>query len=67
LILGGLLAGRGGVVLNVGFRREEEGEPGLAGHAWVTLDGLPVGSDGHLAETGYTRVLEVPFGENPIE
>lgn len=61
LVLSALLAGRGEVVLNVGFRRDEGGASLLAGHAWVTLDGEPVGSDGHLAETSYTRVLEVPL------
>lgn len=61
LILGALLAGRGGVVLNLGFRRGENSEPRLAGHAWVTVGGLPVGGDAHLAETRYTRVLELPY------
>ena len=60
LALGGMLAGRGDVVLNIGFRPGEE-EPVPDGHAWVTVDGIPVGADGALAEERYTRVLAVPF------
>jgi hypothetical protein len=59
-VLGGLLAGRGEVVLNIGFRPGEE-EPTLDGHAWVTVDGNPVGADGGLSKERYTRVLAVPF------
>jgi len=61
LVLGALLADRGEVVLNLGFRRGDDPEPRLAGHAWVTVGGRPVGSDGHLAGSGYTRVLEIPY------
>ena len=60
LVLGGLLAGRGEVELNVGFRPGER-EPAVDGHAWVTVDGRPVGNDGRLAEERYTRVIAVPF------
>jgi len=60
LVLGGLLAGRGEVALNIGFRPGED-EPALDGHAWVTIDGHPVGADGGLAKERYTRVLTVPF------
>ncbi len=63
LVLGGLLAGREDVVLNLGFRRGEDPEPRLAGHAWVTVGGTPVGEDGHLAGARYTRVLEIPYCE----
>ena len=61
LVLGSLLAGRGEVVLNLGFRPGDQAEPDLAGHAWVTVGGQPVGGDGQLAETRYTRVLEIPY------
>lgn len=61
LVLGALLAGRGEVVLNLGFRPGDDSDPGLAGHAWVTLDGRPVGGDGPRPETRYTRVLEIPY------
>lgn len=60
LVLGGMLAGRGDVRLNVGFRPGEE-ESALHGHAWVTVDGRAVGGDGGLAEERYTRVLTVQF------
>jgi hypothetical protein len=60
LVLGGLLAGRGEVMLNIGFRPGDD-ETAVDGHAWVTVDGSPVGSDGDLAKERYTRVLTVPF------
>jgi hypothetical protein len=63
LVLGGLLAGRGEVMLNIGFRPGEE-EPALDGHAWVTVDGSPVGADGDLAGERYTRVIAVPFSRD---
>ena len=66
LVLCGMLAGRGDVELNIGFRPGEE-EPALDGHAWVTVDGCPVGSDGSLAQERYTRVLAVPFSRGPGE
>jgi hypothetical protein len=47
-------------MLNIGFRPGEE-EPALEGHAWVTVDGSPVGADGDLAGERYTRVLTEPF------
>jgi hypothetical protein len=60
LVLGGLLADRGEVMLNIGFR-PGEAEPSVDGHAWVTVDGNRVGADGDLARERYTRVLTVPF------
>jgi hypothetical protein len=60
LVMGGLLIGRGEVALNIGFRPGEE-EPALDGHAWVTIDGHPIGADGGLAKERYTRVLTVPM------
>jgi hypothetical protein len=48
------------VTLNIGFRPGED-EPALDGHAWVSVDGEPVGADGELARERYTRVLTVPF------
>jgi hypothetical protein len=64
--MGGLLAGRGEVALNIGFRPGEE-EPALDGHAWVTVDGRAVGTDGSLAKERYTRVLTVPFSRGSGE
>jgi hypothetical protein len=64
LVLGAVLADRGGVVLNVGFRQGDDPEPRLAGHAWVTVNGRPVGADGDPAGICFTRVLEVPYRES---
>lgn len=61
LVLGGLLGDRGDVVLNVGFCPGDGPEPSLTGHAWVTVNSKPVGRDGDLAATRYTRVLEVQY------
>lgn len=61
LVLGAMLGDRGDVVLNVGFRPGDGPQPGLNGHAWVTVDSIPVGRDGDLAATRYTRVLEVQY------
>ena len=66
LVLGGMLAGRDGVELNIGFRPGEV-EPAVDGHSWVTVDGSPVGRDGSLAQERYTRVLAVPFSPGPGE
>jgi hypothetical protein len=66
LVLGSLLAGRGEVMLNIGFRPGED-EPALDGHAWVSVDGEPVGADGNLARERYTRVLTVPFSRTSGE
>jgi hypothetical protein len=55
-----MLAGRGDVSLNVGFRPGEQ-ESLIDGHAWVTMDGKPIGNDGRLSRERYTRVIEVPF------
>ena len=60
LVLGGLMADRGEVKLNSGFRPGAE-QPLIDGHAWVTIDGNRVGADGDLAGERYTRVLTVPF------
>jgi hypothetical protein len=60
LVFGALLAGCNEVSLNVGFRPGEE-EPSIDGHAWVTVDGKAVGSDGSLSKERYTRVIEIPF------
>ena len=61
LVFGALLADRRGVALNVGFKSDDDPEPRLAGHAWITVAGVAVGGDGDLAENSYTRVLEIPF------
>jgi hypothetical protein len=60
LVLGGMLAGSGDVVLNIGFRPDGGGRT-VDGHAWVTLDGDPVGPDQGLSGESYTRVLAVAF------
>ena len=65
LALGGMLAGRS-VNLNIGFRPGEE-DTVLDGHAWVTVDGNPVGADGALAGERYTRVLAIPFANDQGE
>ena len=66
LALGWMLEGKGEVILNIGFRPGEQ-VPDIDGHAWVNVDGHPVGADGVLAEERYTRVLEVPFFRDPGE
>jgi hypothetical protein len=66
LVLGGLLAGQGDVKLNIGFRPGEE-KPTVDGHAWVTVNGSPVGADGGFAGERYTRVLELPFSRDSGE
>lgn len=66
LVLGSMLAGRGEVMLNIGFRPGEE-QPSVDGHAWVTVEGFPVGVDGDLARERYTRVLTVPFARGSGE
>ena len=66
MILGGLLTGGKDVILNIGFRPGDEG-PSIDGHAWLTVDGNPVGSDGVLARERYTRVLTVSFLRGPGE
>jgi len=62
LVLGALLADRAGVELNIGFRPGED-RPVVDGHAWVTVDGSPVGPDGDRATEHYSRLLAVPFGD----
>jgi hypothetical protein len=60
LTAGAMLAARGEVVLHIGFRPGLE-ESVLDGHAWITVDGEPVGSDARMAGEPYTRVLAIPF------
>lgn len=60
LVLGALLAGRGRAVLTVGFRSGDDATT-PDGHAWLTLDGRPVGSDASLIANEYARLVEVPF------
>jgi hypothetical protein len=62
LAAGAMLAGSGEVVLHVGFRPGQE-ERIVDGHAWITVDGEPVGADGRVAGEPYTRVLSIPFEE----
>jgi hypothetical protein len=62
LVLGALLADRTGVALNIGFRPGED-QSSVDGHAWVTIDGSPVGPDGNRATGHYSRLLAVPFGD----
>ncbi len=62
LVLGALLFNRGRTVLTIGFRPgEHPADPD--GHAWLTLDGKPVGSDSTLVAGEYARLLELPFAE----
>jgi hypothetical protein len=61
LVLGTLLADRTGVALNIGFKPGED-QLSVDGHAWVTVDGSPVGPDGDRATGHYSRLLAVPFG-----
>lgn len=67
LVLGAMLGDRGDVVLNVGFCPGDGPEPSLTGHAWVTVNSTPVGRDGDLAATRYTRVLEVQYRDSVRE
>lgn len=60
LVLGSMLAERGEVVLHIGFRPSGGDRP-VDGHAWVTLDGQPVGADAEAAGESYSRVLDVVF------
>jgi hypothetical protein len=60
LATGAMLAGRAEVVLHVGFRPGEQ-QRVVDGHAWVTVDGTPVGADADMADEHYTRVLSIPF------
>jgi hypothetical protein len=60
LAAGAMLAGRGEVVLHVGFRPGQE-ERMVDGHAWITVEGEPVGADGRVAGEPYTKVLAIPF------
>jgi hypothetical protein len=60
LVIGGMLAHRDDVVLKIGFGAGDDDSP-LHGHAWITVAGKPVGSDGELAEGTYRQVLAIPF------
>ena len=63
LVLGAMLRDRGKVELNIGFRSDENFDA-VAGHAWISVDGRPVGPDSELADDTYSRVLEVPFSSS---
>jgi hypothetical protein len=60
LVLGAMLADRPGVALNIGFKPGQD-QLTVDGHAWVTVEGSPVGPDGNRATGHYSRLLEVPF------
>ena len=62
LVLGSMLADHEDVVLVIGFK-PGAGEAAVDGHAWVTMAGRPVGSDGILAQDDYTRLFAVPFAQ----
>jgi hypothetical protein len=66
LVIGGMLANRGETMLNIGFR-PGDGRRAVDGHAWVTVDGRPVGPDGTLAAEDYSRTLEIPFLPEEVE
>jgi hypothetical protein len=61
LVLAALLIGRGEVVLHIGFRPGES-EANLDGHAWVTLDGHPVGADGRFDGGTMAGAFAIIFG-----
>ncbi len=63
LVLGSMLAGRGETLLHIGFRPVDGDRP-VNGHAWVTLDGRPVGPDAEQAEESFARVLDIPFARD---
>jgi len=60
LVLAALLVGRGEVVLHIGFRPGER-EANLGGHAWVTLNGRPVGADGSFDEGVMAGAFAITF------
>ncbi len=60
LVLGSMLADRADVALVIGFRPGGE-DTAVDGHAWVTVAGRAVGSDGFLAQDDYSRLIAVPF------
>jgi hypothetical protein len=60
LVLGTMLSSRGCVELTIGFR-SGAAEETPEGHAWLTLDGQPVGEDATLATGDYVRLMVVPF------
>jgi hypothetical protein len=55
-----MLADHQDVMLVIGFKPGAE-EEAVAGHAWVTMEGRPVGPDGILAQDDYSRLFAVPF------
>jgi hypothetical protein len=63
LVTGAMLATRGEVVLHVGLR-PGDGDHVVDGHAWITIDGVPVGADGVTADERFTRIVSVPFTED---
>jgi hypothetical protein len=63
LVFAALLAERGEVVLHIGFQPGVNGAD-LDGHAWVTLDGVPVGVDSRFDQTTVTGTLEMGFSSN---
>jgi hypothetical protein len=62
LVTGAMLAARGEVELHVGLQ-PGDGDQAVDGHAWITIDGVPVGADGMTAEQRFTRIVSVPFTE----
>ena len=60
LVLGSMLCNRGNVELNIGFRSDDNHDA-VSGHAWISVDGRPVGPDSGLADDTYSRLREVPF------
>lgn len=60
LVLAALLIGRGEVVVHIGFRPGES-EADLDGHAWVTLDGRPVGADGSFDGGAVADAFAITF------
>ena len=66
LVLGSMLKDREGVALVIGFRSDDNHDA-VAGHAWVAVNGRPVGPDSRLADDTYSRLLEVPFSDPSSE
>ena len=68
LVFAALLAGRGEVVLHIGFRPGVS-EADLDGHAWVTLDDVPVGVESRFEKSNMAGALAMRIsskrGESP--
>jgi hypothetical protein len=62
LVLGTLLSPRGQVVLTIGFRPGDLADV-PDGHAWLTLDGRPVGPGAATAVRDFTSTLRVSFAD----